>query len=228
MEAKKSPKADLEKKKGLFLEIGLVVILAITLVAFNIKSYDKEELIVSTITAEQEIEEEILNTQEDIPEPEPPAPETPEVVEIEIVENDVEIENEVEINADDNANSAQSEYVAPDIEDETEPVEETIFQIVEDQPEYPGGAAEMYKWLGENLKYPDLARNTNIEGKVMVSFVVEKDGSVSNVKVMRDIGGGCGAEAVRVVKSMPKWKPGRQMGKPVRTAYGIPVIFKLN
>lgn len=230
MEAKKTPKADLEKKKGLFLEIGLAVILAVCLVAFNIKSYDREEIEVSTRTAENEIEEEIIQTQEDMPEPEPPEVEAPEVVtEFEVVDNEAEITHELTVDMGDDANKAQQEYVAPvEIEEEEEKEEEDIFVFVEENPEYPGGEAAMYKYFEENIKYPDLARNGNIEGKVFVRFVVEKDGSISNVRVMRDIGGGCGAEAMRVVKSMPKWKPGKQRGKAVRAEFNLPVNFKLH
>lgn len=230
MEAKKTPKADLEKKKGLFLEIGLAVILAVCLVAFNIKSYDREEIEVSTRTAENEIEEEIIQTQEDMPEPEPPEVEAPEVVTVfEEVANDAEITHELTVDMGDDANKAQQEYVAPvEIEEEEEKVEEEIFVFVEENPEYPGGEAAMYKYFEENIKYPDLARNGNIEGKVFVRFVVEKDGSISNVRVMRDIGGGCGTEAMRVVKSMPKWKPGKQRGKAVRAEFNLPVNFKLH
>ena len=98
---------------------------------------------------------------------------------------------------------------------------------MENDPEFPGGVEAMYKYLAQNIKYPQLARENNITGKVYVEFVVEKDGSVSNVKVLRDIGGGCGQEAVRVVKSMPKWSPGKQRGKAVRVQYRLPVNFNL-
>ncbi len=113
------------------------------------------------------------------------------------------------------------------VEDEEEEVEDEIFQVVEQDPEYPGGVDALYKFIQQNLKYPQLAKENNITGRVFVQFVVEKDGSVSNVKAARDIGGGCGAEAVRVIKSMPKWTPGQQRGKAVRAAYTLPVNFVL-
>ena len=229
MEAKKNPQADLEKKKGLYLEIGLVAILAITLFAFNIKSYDQEEIQVQTRTAIDEVDETLIQTAEEDTPPEPPEPEAPEVVtEVNVIENDAESEHELGIlDMGDDANKAAEAFTPVEIEEEKEVVEEEIFVFVEEQPSYPGGEAEMYKYFSDNIKYPDLARNGNIEGKVYVRFVVEKDGSITNVRVMRDIGGGCGNEAMRVVKAMPKWKPGKQRGKAVRTEFNLPVSFTL-
>ncbi len=228
MEAKKTPKADLEKRRGLFLEIGLVTILAAALVAFNVRSYEKEAKKVSTRTADTELEEEILNTQEE--KVEPPPPEEPEQVatDLKVVEDDAVLTNEVGlVNAEDNANKAQEEFHAVEITEEVVEEEEQVFMVVEEDPEFPGGLEAIGPFIAKNIVYPQLARENNITGKVYVSFVVEKDGSVSNVIVKRDIGGGCGQEAVRVVKSMPRWKPGKQRGKPVRTQYMLPVSFEL-
>ena len=228
MEAKKTQKADLENRRGLFLEIGLVVILAAVLVAFNVRKYDKEVKEVSTRTVGSEIDADILNTPpEETP---PPPPEEPEVVatDLTVVENDAELTNEVGlINADDNANKAQEEFTRVEVEEEVEEVEEEIFLVVEEDADFPGGLEALSKYLSENIKYPQLAKENNIEGRVFVSFVVEKDGRVGNIKILRDIGGGCGAEAVRVVKSMPRWKPGKQRGKPVRSQFNLPVNFSL-
>ena len=102
-----------------------------------------------------------------------------------------------------------------------------VYQIVEEMPEFPGGVEAMMKYVGENVKYPEEAKDKEIQGRVFVSFIVEKDGSVSNVEVKRGIGGGCDEEAVRVIKAMPKWKPGKQEGKPVRVSYMMPLNFKL-
>ena len=228
MEAKKTPRADLEKRRGLYLEIGLVVILAAALVAFNIKSYDKEVKEVSTRTADVEIDADIIQT--DQPDEPPPPPEEPEqvVTDLTVVENDAELTNEVGIiNAEDNANKAQEEFTKVEIEEEDVAEEEEVFLVVEEDPEYPGGMDELYKFVGKNLQYPALAKENNITGRVYVSFVVEKDGSVSKVKVLKEIGGGCGNEAMRVVKMMPKWKPGKQHGRAVRTQFTLPVMFEL-
>lgn len=227
MEAKKSLKADLEKKKGMFLEIGLVFALVCSLVAFNIKSYDQEAVEVVQRVVMEDMEEVVMNTQEDTPPP--PPPETPEVpTDIVIVDDNVEIENElVVVDAGDNANKAQETFVPVVQEVEETEEEEEIVIFVEEQPVFPGGDEALYKYLSENIKYPQLARENNVTGKVFVQFVVEKDGSISNVKVMRDIGAGCGQEAVRVVKAMPKWKPGKQQGKAVRAQFNLPVVFNL-
>lgn len=106
--------------------------------------------------------------------------------------------------------------------------EDTVYQIVEQMPQYTGGEQAMMKYVAENIKYPQAAKDKNISGRVFVGFVIEKDGSVSNVKVVRGIGGGCDEEAARVIKEMPKWKPGMQKGKPVRVSYQIPIYFKLD
>ena len=111
------------------------------------------------------------------------------------------------------------------VEEEME--EEEVFVVVEDDPEFPGGMDSLKAFIERNLVYPQWAKDNKIEGKVYVSFTVEIDGSISNVKVLRDIGGGCGAEAIRVVMKMPKWKPGKQRGKPVRVQFNLPIEFKL-
>lgn len=103
-----------------------------------------------------------------------------------------------------------------------------IFTVVETEPEFPGGYQALYQYLGANIKYPEQAKAENISGTVFVRFVVEKDGSISNIKLMRDIGGGCGAEAVRVLSEMPHWNPARQRGKRVRALYQLPIKFTLN
>ena len=229
MEAKKSPKADLEKKKGLYLEIGLVVILALVLLAFNIKNYDEDDKIVvqeqAAVVDEADVE---ITDPNDPPPPPPEEPEAPQT-EFEVVDNNEEADDIV-VNVEDNANATQEQYVPPappannneDLDDEI-----LQFAVIEDAPEFPGGEAELYKYLGKNIKYPQMARDQNIEGRVFVTFVIEKDGSIANPKVLRDIGGGCGEEALRVVRSMPKWKPGKQRGKTVRVQFNLPVAFQL-
>ena len=108
-----------------------------------------------------------------------------------------------------------------------EDVEQEIFQIVEEMPTFPGGEAKLMEYIGQNIQYPQSAIETGVQGRVFVGFVVETDGSISNVKTLRGVGGGCDEEAERVVKSMPKWKPGRHHDENVRVSYMIPVNFKL-
>ena len=227
MELKKNPKADLEKRRGLYLEIGLVVALVAALVAFNVKSYDREVKDAIDRDATQVDEDIIIQT--DVQEPPPPPP--PQQIEvstvIEVVDDTKEITNELQVNAEVTDDTKNIEITPVVVEEEEEVVEEQIFTVVENDPEFPGGMDALYKYLAQNIKYPQLARDNGITGKVYVQFVVEKDGSIANPKVLRDIGGGCGQEAIRVVKSMPKWTPGKQRGKAVRVQFNLPVNFSL-
>ena len=227
MELKKNPKADLENRRGLYLEIGLVVILVAALVAFNVKSYDKEEKEMIERVASEEQEEIIIQTQQEELPP-PPPPEQPEVTtEFEVVEDEAEIKNELVVNAEVTDDTKNIEITPVKIEEEEEEEDVQIFTVVENDPEFPGGMEALYKYLRDNIKYPQLARDNNITGKVYVTFVVERDGSIAAPRVLKDIGGGCGAEAIRVVKSMPKWTPGKQRGKAVRVQFNLPVSFNL-
>jgi protein TonB len=224
IDKKKSPKADLERRKLLFLEIGMVIALAVTLLAFNWKSYEKQELTLVTRTVDNAEEEMVQITQQEKPPPPPKPPQQTTV--IEIVEDDVEIEDDIEIDVEADQETEVQDYV-PVEEPEEEEEETQIFQVVETMPTFPGGDAARIKYLQNNLKYPTMARESGIQGKVFVTFVVEKDGSITDVKVLRGIGGGCDEEAVRVIKNMPKWKPGKQRGKPVRVQFNMPIVFKL-
>jgi protein TonB len=224
IDKKKSPKADLERKKTLFLEIGMVITLALVLLAFNYKSYEKQELTIMTRSVDNAEEEMVQITQQEKPPPPPKPPQQTTV--IEIVEDDVEIEDDIEIDVEADQETEVQDY-EPVEEVEEEEEETQIFQVVETMPTFPGGDAARIKYLQNNLKYPTMARESGIQGKVFVTFVVEKDGSITDVKVLRGIGGGCDEEAVRVIKNMPKWKPGKQRGKPVRVQFNMPIVFKL-
>ena len=225
MEEKKSPKANLENKKLMFIQIGLVISLLITWLAFEHKSYDKREIDPSLLNRETVVEEEMVEiTRQEEQKPQPV--EVPQQsTQLEIVQDDVETED-LNINAEVEQNEVIEEYIAPEVVEE-EVVETEIFQIVEEMPQFPGGDAKLLEYVATHIKYPQIARETGIQGRVFVGFVVEPDGSVSNVKILRGIGGGCDEEAVRVIKSLPKWKPGKQRGKAVRVSYQIPVLFKL-
>ena len=225
MEEKKSPKANLENKKLMFIQIGMIISLLIAWMAFEHKSYDRREIDPSLLNRTVEVDEEMVEiTKQEEQKPQPM--EVPkQTTQLEIVQDDVEVED-IEINADVDQNEVIEEYVPVEVEEE-EVQEQEIFQIVEEMPAYPGGDAKLMEYVAKNIKYPQIARETGIQGRVFVGFVVEPDGSVSNVKVLRGIGGGCDEEAMRVVKSMPKWKPGKQRGKAVRVSYMLPVNFKL-
>lgn len=225
MEEKKSPKANLENKKLMFTQIGLIISLIIAWLAFEHKSYDKREIDPSLLRQTEVVEEEMVEiTKQEEQKPQPV--EMPkQTTQLEIVQDDVEVED-IEINAEVDQAEVIQEYVPVEVEEE-EVVEQEIFKIVEEMPSFPGGEQKLMEYVAKNVKYPQIARETGIQGRVFVNFVVEPDGSVSHVSVLRGIGGGCDEEAMRVVKSMPKWKPGKQRGKAVRVQYMLPVNFKL-
>ena len=225
MEEKKSPKANLENKKLMFIQIGMIISLLVAWLAFEHKTYDKREIDPSLLRQTEIVEEEMVEiTKQEEQKPQPV--EVPkQTTQLEIVQDDVEVED-IDINAEVDQQEVLEEYVPVEVEEE-EVQEQEIFQIVEEMPSYPGGEQKLMEYVFKNIKYPQIARETGIQGRVFVGFVVEPDGSVSNVKVLRGIGGGCDEEAMRVVKSMPKWKPGKQRGKAVRVSYMLPVNFKL-
>ena len=225
MEEKKSPKANLENKKLMFMQIGMIISLLIAWLAFEHKSYDKRQIDESLLNREVVLDEEMVEITKQEEQKPQPVEQPQQTTQLEIVEDDVETED-LNINAEVEQNEIIEEYVAPEVVEE-EVVEQEIFQIVEEMPAFPGGEAKLMEYVGKNIKYPQIARETGIQGRVFIGFVVEPDGSVSNVKLLRGIGGGCDEEAMRVVKSMPKWKPGKQRGKAVRVSYQIPVFFKL-
>lgn len=228
MEAKKSERANLENKRGLFLEIGFVVALALVLFAFEFKSYDKVEEAAVVTEAAMEVEEMVIQTQQE--QPETPKQEVElSTTEFEIVPDNVEIKDE--FNLDALTSNVNGDVFIPTVEIKNDVVEveaeEVIFTVVESSAIFPGGSAELNKYLARNIKYPQQARETGTQGKVYLTFVVEKDGSITDIKILRDIGSGCGEEAIRVVKMMPKWTPAKQRGKTVRQQFNLPVNFTL-
>jgi protein TonB len=224
MESKKSPKADLESKKIIFTQLGLILTLAFILLAFEWKSYDKSVEGFGERIVDDVMEEIIPITEQKVKPPPPPPPKR--VVQINIVEDDVEVEDDLIIDAEADETTEMDEYIPIDVDEEVLD-EAPIFTVVESMPEFPNGMKELYIYLGNNIKYPVMAKESGIQGKVYVTFVVERDGSITDVKVLRGIGGGCDEEALRVVAAMPKWKPGKQRGKPVRVQYNLPVRFTL-
>jgi protein TonB len=226
MELKKNPKVDLRKYSGIFLEVGFVLSLGIMLLAFNITQRDKMagdlgEL--ENVMAEEEIIP-ITRQQEITP---PPPPEPPKATEVlNIVEDDVEIEDELEI--EDTEADASTAVQIVEIEEEAEEEEAQVFFIVENIPEFPGGDLELRKHIAQNVQYPEIAKENGIQGRVFVQFVVNHKGEIEQVKVVRGVEAALDREAVRVISSLPKWKPGSQRGKPVRVSFTVPINFQLN
>jgi len=226
MEAKKSPKADLENKKRIFLQIGLAIALLGVLAAFEWKTYERQVYDLGTLEMDFIEEEDIPITRQETPPPPPPPEASTELV---IVDDDVEIEDEFMVDVEATVMTEVKEFTPVVVVQEEEEIsEEVIFTVVEDQPSYPGGEEARIRYLQENLRYPQMAREAGIQGTVFVTFVVERDGSVTDVRILRGIGGGCDEEAVRVVQNMPRWNPGRQRGQPVRVQFNMPIRFVLN
>ncbi len=223
MEVKKTDRADLEKHRNTFILIGLVITLSLVWFAFEHKTYDREEVQLMQNTMIEDEEDIILQTQRNEPPPPPPPPQQTTV--IEVVEDDVEVDD-IEIDAEtDNEEEIEEQAIVE--EEPEEEKEDEIFVFVEDQPSFPGGDEARIKYLQENIKYPEMAKESGIQGTVYVTFVVEKDGRITNVKVLRGIGGGCDEEAVRIIKNMPRWKPGKQRGRAVRAQFNMPIRFVL-
>jgi len=226
MEVKKSPKAELETKRGLFLEIGLAVTLLLVFLAFEWK-VDTSEAGLLTEQAEVVAEEEIVPiTRQEAKPPPPPPPPAPKVADVlNIVDNEEEIEDELEIDDDEVDMDEEVEIVV--VEEEEEEDEAQVFVIVEDMPEFPGGQLELQKWIAKSVKYPVIAQENGITGKVFIQFVINKGGKVENVKIMRGVDPSLDKEAIRVINKMPKWKPGKQRGKAVKVSYTVPINFQL-
>lgn len=231
MEIKKSPKANLENKKFLFKEIGLVIALGLTLLAFN---WSTSEKAVSTLEADQQqiIEDEIIPITNDTP---PPPPEQ-SVAEpamsdiIDIVDDDIKVDTKIIINEDDKNQGVEiKEYIqTAEITDDVVEEEVLPFAIVEDKPLFQGkDANEFTKWVYNNIVYPEIAKENGVQGRVTLQFEIGKDGKVYNVKVLRGVDSSLDKEAVRVVSNSPKWTPGKQRGKPVKVKYNFPVTFQL-
>ena len=227
MEAKKTPSADLTKKVGMFTNLGLAVAVGLTLTAFEYKSFDDSGL--KDLGSVADNFEELLDvpiTQQPPPPPPPPPMEQPVIEEI---PDEVEIEEKIEVNFDVDVKETTviAEVAIKEVVIEEEKADQ-IFDVVETQPNPPGGMSGWNKYLSNNLKYPTQARRMGVEGTVIVVFVINTDGSIQDVEVLRGIGGGCDEEAVKVVTKAPKWEPGKQRGKPVRTRMRLPIRFKLS
>ena len=228
MELKKSKLADLEKRKGMFVEIGLVVTLAIVLVAFEwTKGADKnnDESVVSEIQFEDEMMQ-ITRREEPKPEPKPEQPKVAEV--LEIVEDDVEIDDDFDFDMEATDNT-EYDFTSLMTDDDEEIEEEEVFYIVEDMPTFNGGdpATEFRKYIAQNLQYPEIAAENGVSGRVIVQFAVSRTGQVVDAIVVRSVDPALDKEAIRVVMSSPKWTPGKQRGKAVKVLFTFPINFVL-
>lgn len=236
--------------------ISVAIILVLLILSVSGVFAKPEEEVIATATVQEittmEVEEEIIEEEEkfEIPEPEPVvAPEEVAnqqrvtdllIVEDEKIEEDKQVKNQEEVleneaqagalditdgTNDLNKITIKEEVIAAPVVEEEQPLN---IAMVEQKPEFNGGEAAMYKWLSDNIVYPTIAAEEGVSGRVVVEFVVGKDGSISDVRVVRPRHPALDKEAVRVVKSMPAWIPGRNNGQPVKVTYTLPVNFKLN
>lgn len=234
MEVKKSPKANLEKGKALSFFMGLVVSLSLVYFALELHSsvaandLNTEKLDIADMEDAMLVPE---NNEPEPPEPEQAPQEQIEVAlpdEIKVVDDNKEVAKIAIISIDENKVLPPPAPIVTNAPKQEEEPEDKIFEIVEEQPVPPGGSVqELLKWVSKNLQYPEIAADNGVQGKLTVQFVVERDGSVSDIKVVRGVDPSLDKEAVRVLSKMGKWKPGRQRGKAVRSRYTLPVTFKL-
>ena len=228
MEIKKTPKADLENRRTLFTEIGLVVALLVVWGAFSYSTKEKAVASLGEDTQVVEVEDMVPITQE-TPPPPPEAPKIPVLSDqIDIVEDDIKVDdNFMSLEDDANLGVEIMDYVE-EVKEEVVEEEAIPFQLVEEKPSFNGGDAnEFSKWVNSKLQYPEIAKENGVQGRVTLQFTVNPDGSVSNVKVLRGVDSSLDKVAVRVVSMSPKWKPGKQRDRAVKVTYTFPVIFQL-
>ena len=226
MEPKKNPNISSEdtKSRSVFILTGLVLVVALMLCIVEYKKIDIAGAgIESSLTALED--EEVVEINPNTPPPPPPPPPPPAPPEeVEVLEEEDEREETNTIIID---QEAEIDIVI-EVEEEPEPVVEEIFDVVEENPEFVGGMAKLYEYLGKNIQYPEMAKENGIQGKVFVQFVVWKDGTIRDVKVVKGVHKTLDNEATRVVKPMPKWTPGKQRGKAVNARFTLPIKFRIS
>jgi protein TonB len=233
MEPKKNPKADLTKNSSLYFVIGLFAVMLFTYVAFEWKTYDEANDYDISMNVDDLLDEEVPMTEQIKTPPPPPPPAAPEI--IEVVEDEEEVEETV---IESTETSQEEEIVEVDdvIVDEIEEDVDVPFAVIEDVPVFPGCENEsdkracfnsmIQKHIGKNFRYPEIAQEMGVQGRVSVMFVIQKDGSIGNIR-MRGPDKNLEAEAARIIGKLPKMTPGKQRGRAVRVPFSIPINFKL-
>lgn len=223
MKQRKNPKSDLERKRVFFFEAGFIITLLLVFSAFEYQTADTHYKFLPTGPTEiisQELPP-VIPEKPKVKLPPPP------VIKL-IISDDPGVEpDDIDIDAGIGLDDPVPYYTQGNEPEDIIPEDTLIVDFPDKRPEFPGGTAALFRYLRDNIRYPSLAKETGVQGTVYIGFVVEKDGSVSNVKVLRPVGGGCDEEALRVVQSMPHWEPGMQHGRPVRVSFVLPVKFKL-
>lgn len=220
---KKTKKANLENKRTIFVQVGLIIALSTVLLAFESGQREKSIIDIGSVTQKEEIDETVIQTKQD--KPLPPPPEKLNTI-LEIVPDHIDIDDDPIFDVEADQNTQLSDYV-PTFEEEKEADDPEIFVVVEKMPSYPGGEEARLKFLSDNIEYPRMALESGIQGKVYVSFIIDPKGNIKDITILRDIGGGCGTEAVRVVSMMPKWNPGMQRNIPVYVRANMSIIFEI-
>lgn len=226
MEAKKSEKVDLYKKKNLFRSLGLMISMMLVVMAFQWKTYDKVQV---------DLKVRDVNTFEqvfEIPPTQQPPPPPPQMMQTQVVEvpNEEEIKDEIKVVLDievTDQTKVEQIVIQAQVPEPEQEESDRIFTIVEETASPKGGLAAFYQYVKENINYPPQAKRMGIQGRVFVEFVIAKDGSLTDVHIVKGIGAGCDEEAVRIVQAAPPWNPGKQRGKPVKQRYTLPIIFKM-
>jgi len=227
MEVKKSDKANLENKKPMFLQFGIIIALLVSLLAFEWTTGERKDSAFDGMSEEAIEEEQIPVTEETPPEQAPP-PEVTVTDLFEIVEDDVVVKSDVSFDDDETSEDKVVEIYAPVLNMEEEKTEDEIFVIVEDMPTFKGGDINKFRdWVQKRVRYPELASENGIQGRVFITFVVETNGTVSGVTITRSVDQLLDEAAKEAVAASPKWEPGMQRGRPVRVRYSIPIIFQL-
>ncbi len=228
MIAKKTDKGNLENKRGMFLLVGFAVVLALIYAGFEL--FANEDKAPAFEMNDDEfitvVDDDVIATDQTPPPPQEQPQQQQEVV-LNIVENNIQVNTDLDFSVE----FDETEAIVDMTDDEISVVEETAddeppMMFTEDMPEFPGGDEALMAFLQREIQYPEVARNNGITGTVLIEFVVEKDGRVSNAKVKVPLFPECDKEAVRGVMAMPKWKPGKNMGKPVRCFFQVPVTFR--
>jgi len=229
MIAKKTDKGNLENKRTLFLLVGLVAVLCLVYAGFEL--FASETKAPGFVPPEDDFvevsDEDVIATDQTPPPPAPTQAQQTEVI-INLVENSAEVEMDFDFSSEFDENEVVEDL--PDMEVaevEIEEEEEAPVYVAAEQPEFPGGMQELNQFLKNEIQYPQIARDNNIQGIVLVEFVVEKDGRVSNAKVVNSLFPDCDKEAVRGIMAMPKWKPAKNNGRPVRCYFKVPVRFSM-
>ena len=237
MESKKTSKADLNEKRGTFFVLGIILALSLLFVSLEYTSKEFDSFLDDEYLDDLAQDFELLPSMDEEEELETASPQERTTVLTENIKVTEEVPSEIdntsiptplieqEVTEDMTNEKETDEQTPPNVAEQAE--EPIQFRIVEQYPEFPGGMTEYMKWLTRNLRYPDIARSQKIQGKVVVQFIVNQDGTIADAKVVKSVNPHLDREAMRVIRMMPSWKPGIQDNKPCRTMVAVPIVFKL-